>query len=107
MYIGMVEKFHHQKRGKSMSDSTQDKVKLKQLLKKSTARLEQLLQQFPENLDDLPVDTVKKCNAINSTIRLIQAQQRLNDKMKLAGVSLVSSIIGSGVFSLIFARLFS
>ncbi len=90
-----------------MSDSTQEKVDMKKLLEKSNAMLVRLLHQFPENLDDLPVDTVKKCNVINSTIRLIQAQQRLNDKVKLALVSLVSSVIGSGVFSLIFTRLFS
>ncbi len=90
-----------------MTDSTQGKVNLKQLQTKSNELLNQLILQFPENLDDLPVEKIKKYNLINSTIRLIQAQQRLNDKIRFALISLVSSIVGSGFFSLIFSRLFS
>ena len=90
-----------------MSDSTQNKVDMKQLQEKSNELLKHLVQEMSKNLDEAPDGIVKKCEMINSTIRLIQAQQRLNDKMKLAGVSLVSSIIGSGVFSFIFNRIFS
>ena len=90
-----------------MSDSTQNKVDMKQLQEKSNELLKHLVQEMSKNLDEAPDGIVKKCEMINSTIRLIQAQQRLNDKMKLAGVSLVSSIIGSGVFSFVFNRIFS
>lgn len=90
-----------------MSDSTQNKVDMKQLQEKSNELLKHLVREISENLDEAPDGTVKKCEMIYSTIRLIQAQQRLNDKMKLAMVSLVSSIIGSGVFSFVFNRIFS
>ena len=90
-----------------MSDSTQNKVDMKQLQEKSNELLKHLVQEMSKNLDEAPDGIVKKCEMIHSTIRLIQAQQRLNDKMKLAGVSLVSSIIGSGVFSFVFNRIFS
>lgn len=89
-----------------MDNSTQGKINLKQLQKKSNEMLNQLILKFPQNLDDLSVDNIKKYNAINSTIRLIQAQQRLDDRKKLALVSVVSSVVCSGAFSLLFAKLF-
>ncbi len=89
-----------------MDNSTQGKINLKQLQKKSNEMLNQLILKFPQNLDDLSVDNIKKYNAINSTIRLIQAQQRLDDRKKLALVSVVSSVVCSGAFSLFFAKLF-
>ncbi len=89
-----------------MDNSTQGKINLKQLQKKSNEMLNQLILKFPQNLDDLSVDNIKKYNAINSTIRLIQAQQRLDDRKKLALVSVVSSVVCSGAFLLFFAKLF-
>lgn len=89
-----------------MDNSTQGKINLKQLQKKSNEMLNQLILKFPQNLDDLSVDNIKKYNAINSTIRLIQAQQRLDDRKKLALVLVVSSAVCSGAFSLFFAKLF-
>ncbi len=89
-----------------MDNSTQGKINLKQLQEKSNEMLNQLILKFPQNLDDLSVDNIKKYNLINSTIRLIQAQQRLDDRKKLALVTVVSSIVCSSAFSLFFAKLF-
>lgn len=43
-----------------MDNSTQGKINLKQLQKKSNEMLNQLILKFPQNLDDLSVDNIKK-----------------------------------------------
>ncbi len=58
------------------------------------------------SVDSFSEKTIKQLNLLNATIRLLQAQQRLSDRMWIAVISLISSILSSSLVFIVFYNFF-
>ena len=58
------------------------------------------------SVDSFSEITIKQLNLLNATIRLLQAQQRLDNRKLIAVISLISSIMSSSLVSIICYKLF-